>query len=318
MFPSATSLFVLFSRVLVSPVPILWLTLFLLPASPPPLVRALELAPGANSSSRSLLLSARSSPGDLEIGGELAGLPPNTLRYVRYEDLLTLPQETYTISDDTNFKGQTEISGVALTTLATLFGQIGHSDMIVAICYDKYRSNYPSDYLAAHHPILVLKINGKLSDKWPPSEYGGQLGPYLISHPTFKPSFTVLSHKDEAQIPFGVTRLDFRTESVVFSMIHPAGKWAKDSAVWQGYQIASQDCYRCHGLYGEGGERASRSWLVLAAWAATDATRFQQYIRKPQSIMPCARMPAHGDYDDATLAALTAYFTTFAPVRKAP
>lgn len=261
-------------------------------------------------------LAARSSPGDLELGGELAGLPAGTVRYVRYEDLLKLPQESYTVSDDSNLKRNTEISGVALATLAKHFGQAAHSDLIVAICYDKYRSNYPSDYIAAHHPILVLKINGKLRDQWPRSEDGGELGPYLISHPTFTPSFQVLSHKDEAQIPFGVTRLDFRTQSVVLGMIEPAGKWAKDSPVWQGYRIASQDCYRCHGLYGEGGERASRSWLVLAAWAATDATRFQEYVHKPTSIQPCAKMPAHSDYDAETLAALTSYFATFAPSRK--
>lgn len=227
-----------------------------------------------------------------------------------------MPQETYTISDDSNFKGKTEISGVPLTSLAKLFGKAEHSDLIVAICYDKYRSNYPSDYLADHHPILVLRINGKSRDQWPPSEYGGSLGPYLISHPTFKPSFKVLSHQDEAQIPFGVTRLEFRTQSVVFGTIKPEGTWAADSQVWQGYRIASQDCFRCHGLYGEGGERASRSWLVLAAWAATDSARFEQYIHDPKSIQESAKMPAHGDYDEATLKALTAYFKTFAPVRK--
>jgi mono/diheme cytochrome c family protein len=259
------------------------------------------------------ILTARSSPDDLEIGGELAGLPAGSVRYLRYEDLLRLPQEEYTVSDDANFHGRTEISGVALTSLASLFGQRSHSDLIVAICYDKYRSNYPSDYLAAHHPVLVLKINGQPRERWPRSEYGGPLGPYLISHPTFHPSFKVLSHEDEAQIPFGVTRLDFRTEAMVLGAIHPAGSWAVDSQVWQGYRIASQDCFRCHGLRSEGGQRASRSWLILAAWAATDATRFQAYIRNPQSIQPCAKMPAHSSYDDATLAALTAYFATFAP-----
>jgi hypothetical protein len=277
----------------------------------------LTFAPVARAeSARPITLAARSSPGDLEIGGELAGAPAGTVRYVRYEDLLKLPQESYTVSDDSNLKGSAEISGVALATLAKQFGQAAHSDLIVAICYDKYRSNYPADYIAVHHPILVLKINGKLRDQWPRSEYGGELGPYLISHPTFKPSFQVLSHKDEAQIPFGVTRLDFRTQSVVLGMIEPAGKWAPNSRVWQGYRIASQDCYRCHGLYGEGGERASRSWLVLAAWAATDATRFQEYVHKPKSIQPCAKMPAHSDYDAETLAALTSYFATFAPPRK--
>ena len=267
-------------------------------------------------SARALLLATPSSPDDLQIGGELAGVPRGGVRYVRYEDLLALPQETYTVSDDTNFNGPTAISGIALTTLAKFFGQAAHSDLIVAICYDKYRSNYPSDYLAAHHPILVLKINGQLRDKWPRSVYGGSLGPYLISHPTFTPSFEILSHKDEAQIPFGVSRLEFRTESVVFGTIRPAGNWPKNSPVWQGYQIARQDCFRCHNLYGEGGDRASRSWLVLAAWAATDADRFQQYIHDPQSIQSNDKMPAHGDYDEVTLAALTSYFKTFAPVRK--
>ena len=290
---------------------LLWLWLAMQPAF------LLSVPPNSDVvKSQMQLRATRTSPGDLEIGGELAGLATGSVRYVRYEDLLSLPQESYTISDDANFKGRADISGVPLTALAKLFGQTSHSDLIVAICYDKYRSNYPSDYLAAHHPILVLKINGQLRDKWPPSENSGQLGPYLISHPTFKPSFTILSHQDEAQIPFGVTRLDFRTESVVFGAIRPQGKWAKESSVWQGYQIARQDCFRCHGLYGEGGERASRSWLVLAAWAATDPSRFEQYIRNPQSIQTSAKMPAHSEFDEVTLAALTAYFRTFAPVGK--
>jgi len=253
----------------------------------------------------------RTSATDLEIGGDLRGLSAGTTRYVRYEELLALPQETYTISDDVNFKGKTEISGVALTTLARMLGEKDKSDLIVAICYDKYRSNYPSDYLTAHHPILVLKINGQTREKWPKSEYGGDLGPYLISHPAFHPSFKVLSHVDEAQIPFGVTRIEFRSEAKVLDAIKPRGAWAKESQVWQGYRIASQDCYRCHSMHGEGGEKAQRSWLILGAWAATDGANFQRYIRNPKSVVPCAQMPAAASYDDATLAALTAYFATF-------
>ena len=37
---------------------------------------------------------ARSSPGDLEVGGEVAGVPSGSTRYVRYEDLLRLPQDS--------------------------------------------------------------------------------------------------------------------------------------------------------------------------------------------------------------------------------
>jgi len=264
-----------------------------------------------------ILHKSRSSAGDLELSGEIAGLPPDSVRYLRYEDLLRLPQETYTVSADDNFRQRTVIGGVALSTLARMFGRRDKSDMVAAVCYDRYQSNYPSEYMRAHHPILVLKIDGKLRDQWPLSEYGGSLGPYLISHPTFTPSYTVLSHKDEAQIPFGVTGIVFDAEAQVFGAIRPPGKWPENSAVWQGYRIAREDCYRCHNMGTEGGHKAERSWLILAAWAATNPSQFESYIHAPKSIMPSAVMPAHPEYDKATLAALTAYFRTFEPTRQA-
>ena len=251
----------------------------------------------------------RSSGGDLEVGGDLAGLAPGSTRYVRYEDLLQLPQETYSVSDDSNFRGKTEISGVALSTLAQMLGQ--SADMMVAICYDRYRTNYPADYLSAHHPLLVLRINGKERDHWPTSAEGGSMAPYLISHPVFKPSFKVLSHEDEPQIPYGVTRIEFRREAEVFGPIRPRGDWPADSPVEQGYVIARQDCFRCHNMGSEGGTMGGHSWSQLAAIARFDSTRFQYTIRDPQSVKPGAKMPAHKDYDDATLHALTEYFSTF-------
>ena len=33
--------------------------------------------------------------------------------------------------------------------------------MVVAIAADGYRSNYPAEYLRAHHPVLVLTVDGK-------------------------------------------------------------------------------------------------------------------------------------------------------------
>lgn len=168
----------------------------------------------------------RSAPGDLEIGGELAESSAGSTRFVRYEDLLRLPQETLTVNDDTNFRGKTEIGGIPLDQLARIFGK--SADMIVAICYDGYRTNYPRDYVNAHHPLLVLRINGQERDHWPPAENGGTMGPFLISHPVFQPSFKVLSHEDEPQIPFGVTRLEFRREAEVFGAIRPHGTGPKN------------------------------------------------------------------------------------------
>src|SRR5437764_4005509 len=120
-------------------------------------IAAALLTPTPSSEWTAIPHEERSSPGDLEVGGEIAGVPSGSTRYLRYEDLLRLPQETYRVSDDSNFRGKTEVSGVALSTLADTLGQ--SADMIVAICYDHYRSNYPADYLAAHHPLLVLRIN---------------------------------------------------------------------------------------------------------------------------------------------------------------
>jgi cytochrome c1 len=134
----------------------------------------------------------------------------------------------------------------------------------------------------------------------------------LISHPFFKPAFKILSHEDEPQIPYGVTRIEVHRESVVFGAIRPSGKWPPDSQVGQGYMIARQDCFRCHNMSSEGGTMAGSSWLRLAALANNDGKKFRQTIRNPASVTPGAKMPAQPGYDDATLDALTAYFKTFA------
>src|ERR1700682_3929854 len=73
--------------------------------------------PAARSVPISTLRVARQSPYDLEVGGELAGLPPGATRFITREDLLTLPQVTYTVTDDYNFTGLTKIRGGPLEDL---------------------------------------------------------------------------------------------------------------------------------------------------------------------------------------------------------
>jgi len=283
-----------------------------------PMVAIAALAAVPAVARQTILHVQRSSPGDLEVGGELAGVPPGTTRYIRYENLLQMPQELSTVSDDSNFHGKTEIVGVALETLVRLLGATPNDALIVAICYDQYRTNYSRDYLATHHPVLVLRMNGQLRDHWPLSPSGGPLGPYLISHPSFTPSFKVLSHEDEPQIPYGITRIEFRREATVFGAIRPPGNWLAGSSVEQGFVIARQDCFRCHNMGAEGGQLAGRSWLQLARRAEEDGPLFRKIIRNPASVTPGAKMPAHGDYDDATLNALTDYFKTFSGLGRKP
>jgi mono/diheme cytochrome c family protein len=264
------------------------------------------------------LQATRQSPDDLEVGGELAGLPSNSTRYITREDLLALPQVAYTVTDDPNFSGPTKISGVSLEELARSLGTAPKSDMVVAICDDKYRANYPHAYVAAHHPLLVLTVDGQPPSGWPKSvdQPPSDMGPYMISHPQFAPSFKVLSHPEEAQIPWGVVRIELRNEYTVFGAIAPRGPNAAKASVRAGYRIAQQNCFRCHNMGREGGGKSGIPWLVLSAWAKTSPERFVAYVRDPKVSNPNAQMPGNPGYDDATIAALAAYFRTFIPEGK--
>ena len=257
--------------------------------------------------------TTRSSPDDLEISGELTGVPAGTTRYLTRADLLPLRQVSYTVEGDPNFRGATRVSGVLLEELSRRFGSRPEADMAVAICVDLYQAHYPRSYVAAHHPILVLTINGQPPELWPKDGEGQgvDMGPYLISHEAFRPSFHVLAHSDEAQIPWGVVRLEFRNEQSVLGAIAPRGARANDPEVRDGYRIAQQNCFRCHNMGSEGGRRARHPWFVLAGWAASSPEYFAAYVRDPKKRNSQSQMPGSPDFDNATVQALIAYFRTF-------
>ncbi len=279
-------------------------------------VVSLPVKAGAGATSVSLN-AVRKSPSDLEVEGDLAGLPKGSTRYISLRSLLALPQAAYTVSDDPDLPRGGAISGVPLDELARSLGATPDADMVVAVCDDQYRANYPRDYIAAHRPLLVLRVNGQLPTHWPKNpETHGSMGPYLIANPTFTPAFKILSHTDEAQIPWGVVRIEFRPEKAVFGAIAPRGPHAQDKPVQAGYRIAQQNCFRCHNSDGEGGAKSGRPWLVLAAWAAASPEYFAAYVRDPKKKNRHAEMPGNPGYDDATVRALRDYFATFIPAEK--
>jgi cytochrome c2 len=134
----------------------------------------------------------------------------------------------------------------------------------------------------------------------------------VIANPNFVPSFKVLSQSDEAHIPFQVVRLEFRSEEQVFGAIAPHGSVAPGSPVMDGYKIAQQNCYRCHNMGAEGGTMAGIPWPVIGGLAKGSPEFFAKYVRNPQALNPRSRMAASPGYDDQTIAALQAYFVTFA------
>ena len=274
--------------------------------------------PGSNDSPTLVLHEHRQSPLDLEIAGERAGLADGTVRYLSRAALLKFPQMSYTVSDDANFKKTVLISGVLLEDVSKALEGSHPASMVVAICSDQYHAHYSEEYLRTHHPVLVLKIDGQGPAHWPKDSEGhnAYIGPYLISHAKFTPSFKILAHEDEPQIPWGVVRLEFRDARKAFSAIAPRGPHAGDPDVQAGFRIAQQNCFRCHNLGDEGGTKSGRPWPVLALWAASIPEQFASYVRNPSAANPKSQMTASPQYDDETMRALISYFKTFAQEKK--
>jgi mono/diheme cytochrome c family protein len=263
------------------------------------------------------LHAERTSPFDLELAGELAGLPGGTTRYVARTDLLSLPQVSFEVSDDANFRVPVRVRGVELEVLESKIAAKSGEALIVAVCSDFYRGLYPPNYVRAHKPILALEINGQAPPGWPKSREGTSsfMGPFLITHAHFAPSFKILGHQDEPQIPWGVVRLEFRNERTFYEAFVQRGSQTDEPTVQTGYQIAMQNCSRCHGISGEPA-KASYTWSALGTIAAEAPEQFVAYVKNPQSVASYAKMPANPAYDDATLRALAAYFRAFDPAAK--
>jgi mono/diheme cytochrome c family protein len=273
----------------------------------------LHVKPGAQTVSRQILREKRSAGLDLEVAGDLAGLPAGSLRYIAQEDLKALPQVTYTVTDDANFVGAVEVRGVELEVLAREFAGSGEKALIVAVCGDLYRAHYPQGYVKAHRPVLVMEIDREGPAGWPKSKEGSgsAMGPYLISHPHFTPSFRVLGNEEEVQIPWGVVRLEFRNEQAIFGEIAPPAVNAGKAEVQAGYRIARQNCLRCHGPASYGRLKGQITWSGIAFFADSSPRGFAAYVRNPRSVAQYAQMPGNPAYDDATMEALIAYFRTF-------
>lgn len=261
-------------------------------------------APG---SPKIALQAQRSSPQDLEVTGDVPGIPAGESRFVRYADLASLKQVVYTVKDDSNFEGALQLGGVPLEELTEALGfNAGNKQLVAAICSDGYEGHYTAEYRAAHRPFLVLTVGGKAPGQWPKGPEGEVYGPYLISHPFFKSNFKILSQAEESQIPFAVNKVRFYDEATVLNAFRPPA--SAGPAAMQGYRIVVQNCLRCHRANDIGGSKSPFQWPQLALIAQGNAPAFGKYIVQPTRVNPEATMPANPDFDAATVAALLAYF----------
>jgi mono/diheme cytochrome c family protein len=284
-------------------------------------VCVLALVPLSAQQPRKLAIArTRHADDDLEVTGMIAGLPPGAVGYVSYAGLASLPQITTTIQNDSNFADQASrgvrISGIPLAELAKALGALPESNLIDALCTDRYRSHYPADYIAAHKPIFALKINGERPAAWAARTHEYDPGPYFITHANFVPRDRFLAYSEQPQIPDNIVRLNFTSAAATYGPITPHGDYTADSPVAQGFTIAKQNCLRCHFMNAVGGTKSGRDWRSLSVWASEQPKYFQRYIHDPQAVDPHAHMEGSPTYDAATLNALTAYFRTFTEEKK--
>jgi hypothetical protein len=267
---------------------------------------------GAAVGAQVLLHATRLATSDLEITGRVRGLPPGGHGYVRYEELARLPQVETEIRDADLGGGEVRVAGVYVDVLEKAVGARPDADLIDAVCGDGYRSPLPAEYVAAHRPILVLRIDGMRPGEWARRGRKDDPGPYLIEYENFVPGFRVLAHVDRPQVPWDVVRLDFASQAETFGAIGPRGSFAEGSAEMEGFAIAKQNCLRCHSMGRVGGTKSGKSWTALGRIAERRPEWFAEYVRDPKAAEADAKMPGNPEYNAATTAALTAYFRTFA------
>ena len=257
---------------------------------------------------RLTLRPVRQSSSDLEI----TGLPATPSGFLTHADLESLPQIHANISDDIDIPGQNvPITGIPLEALLRALDAPPSLDLLEADCADKYRSHFPAAYIASHHPIFGLAIEGESPGAWAKEHRSMDPGPYFVAYEHFVPEFKVLSHSDEAQIPSNVTRLHFTSSAQTFNPIAPPA--GASVSAQEGFAIAKQNCLRCHAQGASGGHKSMIDWSTIGTIATSNPAFFAAFVRNPQATMPKVLMPPNPEYDDATLAALSAYFQSMAP-----
>jgi len=254
------------------------------------------------------LAQVRTSPYDLEVAGELAGVPPGAARYVRHADLLALPTTVLRMTGEF-VPGEQSVTVVFLGDLVRALPAAPGADCVLASCVDRYASVFTSDFIARYRPFLVLEINGQGPGQWPPKGLDYNPGPYAITVSTAlvpaAASYPDLEHKK----PWGVSRIEIAGYSNRFADAYH-GRWASLSArAAAGRDLWIDACDSCH--LGPGavfsGNVSRQAFPIVAAVARGDPALFRKYVRDPKSVISTAKMEAQPRYTDAEFDSIIAF-----------
>lgn len=253
--------------------------------------------------------SARQAPQDLPID-----LGPGRGRvYVSYGALRALPQTSARVQGELG-AGTERVQGVLLGELARALG-VPAGAGVLAPCSDGYLSVYSPAFIARYRPLLVLTIDGRPPEQWPPPGMNDNPGPYLIVvAEDLAPGVSRvrdIRHKE----PWGVTGLRFVRLDEAFAAL------PRTPAL--GRELWINCCASCHagpspGTPGGAKAGPAAGFAALQALARSDPVYFRRYVRQPTALVPGARMEANPDYGEADLDALTAFLAGSAKACGAP
>jgi hypothetical protein len=266
-------------------------------------IAALGLLAGPGAARALDLHDSRSSPFDLAFTGRLSGVPAGQTRYAAWSEIRALPTSKVTLNGEFT-SGDQVLTVVFLGDLLKALPASAGTDALLATCGDGYASVYTLDFIAQYRPFLVLEINGKGPKDWPPPGLDYNPGPYVITVSSALAPAAAKYRDIEHKKPWGVAAIELANYAERYRGIY-TGPRASLSAAWV------NSCACCHaGPPGSfGGTKADRPFQVIAAYAGYDRPFFMKYVRKPKSLVPCAKMEPHPDYSDAELSNLIEFIT---------
>jgi hypothetical protein len=261
--------------------------------------------PGASLARALELHAEKSSPFDLALKGKLQGVPAGETRYLRWAELRALPTRTLKVNGEF-VPGEQEVTIVMLDDVLTRLPRLPEADALIATCNDGYASIYTGAFMAEYHPFVVLEINGRGPETWPPEGLTFNPGPYVISiAQQLAPAAATLLDSGHKR-PWGVDTLEFVTYAERFAVFHRGALAEPSPLVAAGRELWINSCFSCHNVPQEnlGGLKAQRPIQIVATHAAYNAEYFKTYVRKPTQLNPMAKMEAHPHYTDEQLGAI--------------
>jgi hypothetical protein len=254
------------------------------------------------------LHAEKSSPFDLALKGRLEGVPAGETRYLRRAELEALPTRVLKLTGEF-VPGEQEVTVVMLDDVLAKLTRAADADALIAVCNDGYASIYTSEFMAEYKPFLVLAINGKGPETWPPEGLTFNPGPYVISITgqlaPDAPALLDAGHKR----PWGVDTIEFVNYKERFGLWYEGALKDASPLIAEGRDIWINSCFSCHNAPQKslGGIKAARPIQIVATHAAYNPEYFKTYVRDPKKLNPIATMEPHPHYTDAQLDALIAF-----------